>query len=185
MIARRDFINQTLRAGAAKSAAPRAFREHRFAAPRLARATLDVATHSSPRHQSINRSIARSLVDRVGPTRVADAPDVARASTRVRGARARARARPRRGARASDRDASDRDAVTSRSPARETSRSTRSDARARSKTARANDGRRRATRARAREGADGRTRRGTRTWTRRWRCWRRRRRWMRRSRTTR
>ena len=175
MIARRDFINRTLRAGAAKSDAPRAFREHRFAAPRLARATLDVATHSSPRHQSINRSIARSLVDRVGPTRVADAPDVARASTRVRGARARA----------SDRDASDRDAVTSRSPARETSRSTRSDARARSKTARANDGRRRATRARAREGADGRTRRGTRTWTRRWRCWRRRRRWMRRSRTTR
>ena len=54
MIARRDFINRTLRAGAAKSAAPRAFREHRFAAPRLARATLDVATHSSPRHQSIN-----------------------------------------------------------------------------------------------------------------------------------
>ena len=100
MIARRDFINQTLRAGAAKSAAPRAFRGHRFAAPRLARATLDVATHSSPRHQSINRSIARSLVDRVGPARVADAPDVARASTRVRGARARARARVRDAARA-------------------------------------------------------------------------------------
>ena len=100
MIARRDFINQTLSAGVAKSDAPRAFREHRFAAPRLARATLeggDALLASASINQSIDR---RSLVDRVGPTRVADAPDVARASTRVRGARARARARVRDAARA-------------------------------------------------------------------------------------